>query len=759
MHLHQDMMPHTTEFLDDEWLDSDEVQLKRDKQQKETYIRSRLSPSTSNDTKSLTISSSSNINMQPDETLNPKKKVRFQQSSPTIESEASNNQSDSGNKVLDLDQNISFDNSDTHSMPITSSSKSPTTEISSPSLSLRRSSRANKGCRTKTYAQEYQAEANLAKLLETSDTESTYGTCAYLANLQTDPITNTCEIMDPRVYAAKQNKGINPDMPTLHQIEHRNDKDDWIRAMKLEIEQLVALRAWEVVPRPSNQNVIKGTWAFKLKRLPDNTPYRYKARFCARGDLQREGVDYFETYAPVVQWSTIRLLLTTVLTENWTTRQVDYTNAFTQSDLKDDVYVEFPKKFEPKHGKDMVLKLTKALYGLHQSPVCFYEKLRQGLIDRGYIQSEFDPCLFMKQGIMCVVYVDDTIFAGANDEILLNEIKALKIPNGENSHVFKLRDEGEVSNFLGINIQKIDKHKFLLSQPGLIKKVIEQIGMTDCNSVGTPALKKTLGQDISGDDFTEDWDYRSIVGMLMYLSANTRPDIAFAVHQCARFSHCPKRSHAIAVKRIIRYLKGTEDKGMYISPTNDHLLENYVDSDFAGLYGSEDENDPISAKSRTGFVILYKSVPILWKSSLQTQISVSTMEAEYIALSTSMRDFIPLREILIEIRKLVFKDKPTFTYQSRSKIFTDENGNGKNQVIPQSIVYEDNAACLQHATMPKLSQRTRHIAVPYHWFRTKVNDLNIRILKIDTKKQLGDVFTKGLENEKFVLFRKYIMGW
>jgi hypothetical protein len=124
-----------------------------------------------------------------------------------------------------------------------------------------------------------------------------------------------------------------------------------------------------------------------LKRLPDGTPYRFKACFCAGGDLQKEGADFFDKYAPVVQWSTIRLLLSTVLTEGWATRQVDYTNAFAQANLNEEVYLEFPKMFAFKSQSNVILKLAKSVYGLRQAPRTFFEKLRDALLERGYITS------------------------------------------------------------------------------------------------------------------------------------------------------------------------------------------------------------------------------------------------------------------------------------------------------------------------------------------------------------------------------------
>ena len=193
------------------------------------------------------------------------------------------------------------------------------------------------------------------------------------------------------MYAAKL-RGNDADNPTFQQAMNGPNANEYIKAMQLEIHSLVAQNTWVSVPRPSKKhNVLKGTWAFKLKRLPDGTAYRFKARFCARGDLHREGIDFFETYAPVVQWSTIRLLLSTVLTEGWTTRQVDYTNAFAQAELKEEVYVEYPKMFGPKSGPDRVLHLLKSLYGLRQAPRTFFEKLKSGLEERGWKQSAIDP--------------------------------------------------------------------------------------------------------------------------------------------------------------------------------------------------------------------------------------------------------------------------------------------------------------------------------------------------------------------------------
>jgi hypothetical protein len=335
------------------------------------------------------------------------------------------------------------------------------------------------------------------------------------------------------------------------------------------------------------------------------------------------------------------------------------------------------------------------------------------------------------------------------------EICGLGVNSLEQRHSFQLRNEGEVGDFLGIRIQKEGNDKFNLTQTGLIDKVITATGMQDCNSLSTPTGKDELHRDKDGPAFNEKWKYSTIVGMLLYLSSNTRPDITFAVRQCARYSHNPKQSHAKAIKRIVRYLKGTKDKGMIFNPSQEFTVNCFVDADFAGLWGLEYDQDPISVKSRTGYHIMFMGCPLLWGSKLQTQIALSTMEAEYIALSTAMRELIGIREILKEVQRLVFKvaepmtDSPT--YSMTAKTFQPS--------LPSSKVYGDNEACLKFATLPRMSPRTKHIAIPYHFFREKVSALEITILTIDTSSQLADQFTKGLKEDAFVRSRQQILGW
>ena len=199
---------------------------------------------------------------------------------------------------------------------------------------------------------------------------------AYLESLLVDPMTNMVNGVHPLALSAKMN---DPDTLTYHEAMACGDREEFVLAMRKEITELEARKTWNIVPRPANANVLPGTWAFKRKRYPDGRIRKHKARFCVRGDKQLPGIDYFDTYAPVVAWSTIRLMLTMTAVLDLHTKQVDYNNAFAQAPIAEDVYVELPKDFESNNDGDSVLKLNTSLYGMKQSPLVWFEHLKAGL--------------------------------------------------------------------------------------------------------------------------------------------------------------------------------------------------------------------------------------------------------------------------------------------------------------------------------------------------------------------------------------------
>ncbi len=553
--------------------------------------------------------------------------------------------------------------------------------------------------------------------------------------------TDVDVISDPRVLEAfianqKQSK-YNDDNPSFDMAMRGPFQGEFYDAMNTEINTLTNdFGCWELVPRLPSMNVLPSTWAFKIKRYPDGSLKKFKARFCARGDRQLEGVDYFETWAPVVQWTTIRIVLILAVKLGFCSAQCNITAAFVHALLPGDelVYVEQPRGFNRQFNH--VLRLRKSLYGLKQAPRHFFHYLTTRLLKQGLTQSQFDPCLFFNSSMIVIVYVDDLLIFAKSDDMITTFIS-----NMQHEEIC-LRKEGTAEGFLGVDIKEVDG-KIHLTQTGLTERILNALGLdkysTPCN---TPAESSPLPKDVNGEQASGTINYASVVGMLLYLSGHTRPDISFAVHQCARYTFAPTKRHEKALLRIGKYLKGTLDKGILFDTRHELNLDCYPDADFAGLWNHELAEDPHCVRSRTGFVITLAKCPVIWASKMQTEIALSTMEAEYIALSTACRDLFPLIDKLNELTSAL-----TIPFVS-----------GSNMHVR---IHEDNAGTLTlgKLEMRRMTPRSKHYAVKYHWFREHLGPRNIELVKIASVNQLGDIFTKGLTANAFANMRKQLMGW
>ncbi len=301
--------------------------------------------------------------------------------------------------------------------------------------------------------------------------------------------------------------------------------------------------------------------------------------------------------------------------------QCDITSAFIHGRVTEDIYVHQPRSFHQGKG-DEVLKLKRTLYGLKQAPGYFFEYLTERLIKHGFTALKYDPCLFMSKSLMVIIYVDDILIYGKEDKNINDFIEQIK---GED---VALHREGTAKGYLGVDIQ-YDNDTITLKQEGLTKRIITALGLDSkmSTAVDTPAEKSALGRDIDGPSTCGIINYASVIGMLLYLG-HSRPDISFATHQCTGYTHSPQKVHEDALIRIGRYLKGSFDKGLILTPSKTLKIDCYPDADFAGLWTKEDKQDPHCICSCMGYVISLVDCPILWKSKLQTEIALSTMEAE-----------------------------------------------------------------------------------------------------------------------------------
>jgi hypothetical protein len=359
--------------------------------------------------------------------------------------------------------------------------------------------------------------------------------------------------------------------------------------------------------------------------------------------------------------------------------------------------------------------------------------LRDGLTARGFKQSFVEPCMFIRGSLILLVYVDDCVAICPSQAPITEFIESMKAD-------YVLTDEGDISAYLGIQVeckQTRNGPEYHLTQPALIDRIIKTIPLKDERLHDTPADKILYK---GGEPRKTDFHYRSAVGQLNYLTASSRPELMVAVHQCARFSADPRLQHEQAIKRIVRYLKRTSDKGLILRPDVSRGLECHVDADFAGGFSTEHSDDATTCLSRTGYIIWFAGCPLIWSSKLQTTIALSTTEAEYIALSSALRDVIYVMQLLEELISFGIKI-PVSTPTVRCKVF------------------EDNVGAIELAKAPKLRPRTKHIAIQYHHFRTHVAKRLITIQHVTTTEQVADIATKPLARDQFKYLRHRLLGW
>ena len=553
-----------------------------------------------------------------------------------------------------------------------------------------------------------------------------------------------CDYVSPWFLNAKT--GISSaDNPSWEEAMNGDEAEGYWEAAKLEIATLEKMKAWDVVDRssvPKGQRVLPGLWALKKKRLPSGEVRKLKARFTVRGDKQIAGVDFNETWAPVCKWTTVRMMFILQLMLGLKSSAADVECAFLHGTLppEEQVYVEMPKGFvQP----NKVLKLRQSLYGLKQAPRCFWEYLTKVMEENGMQQSKFDSCLFVGEKVIALAYVDDILF-WSKDESDITDMMVNLRESG-----LMLERESDAAGFLGVDINVLEEDsngrptKMELTQTGLIDRIITNLGLDGTpGGKAVPAQSKPLHRDEDGPECEGDFNYAAVVGQLLYLSGHTRPDIAYAVNCCARYMFSPKQSHELALKQIGRYLRATRTRGIVITPSENLLsIDAFPDADFCGMYGVEKPNDPACVKSRTGFVICISNVPVLWMSKLQTKTALSTMEAEISALAHCCRELFPIMDI--------------------SQFFTEYFKLGPSVTTMNVSVHEDNSSALilAESIPPEHTPRSKFFHLETVWFREEIVKRGIKLLKIDTKEQLGDIFTKGLPKVVFEYLRFKLCGW
>uniref|UniRef100_A0A2N9HWY9 Reverse transcriptase Ty1/copia-type domain-containing protein n=1 Tax=Fagus sylvatica TaxID=28930 RepID=A0A2N9HWY9_FAGSY len=389
----------------------------------------------------------------------------------------------------------------------------------------------------------------------------------------------------------------------------------WREAMASEFAALQRQHTWQLVPPSSDQNVVGCRWVYKIKRNSDGSVSRYKARLVAKGFHQQAGVDFAETFSPVVKPPTVRIILSLAAQNQWSLRQLDVSNAFLHGLLKETVFMAQPLGFVNSFTSFSPSVADASLFILSHKSVTIY----------------------------LLLYVDDIIITGNNSSAVSNIISQL-------SAVFELKDLGPLRYFLGLQID-YKKGGFFVHQRKYLTDLLHKFTLTDCKAASTPIATTPLLTSTSTELLSDPTPYRSLVGALQYATF-TRPDITFAVNRVCQFMHKPSPAHLVAAKRILRYLKGTLDRGILFQP-GPFALTAFTDADWAG--------DPCDRRSTS---------------------------AEYRSLASGAAELSWIRQVLCDLG-LFLPSAP--------------------------LIWCDNTSALALASNPVFHGRTKHIEVDYHF--------------------------------------------
>ena len=505
---------------------------------------------------------------------------------------------------------------------------------------------------------------------------------------------------------------------TLAEAQSSPEAKEWMKAVEEEYQSLLKNETWKLCQLPKGRKAVGSKWVFKRKFDANGNIERYKARLVAKGFTQSAGIDYHEIFAPVVKMTSIRVLLTIVAIYNLELHQMDVKTAFLNGILEEEVYMKQPEGFIKNGEEDLVCCLVKAIYGLKQAPRAWYNRIDKFFAELNFKRIENDYGLYViwndKNICIIALYVDDLLIA-CNNTDFLNMVKA------KLNKEFDMKDLKDASYILGIKIERDrNAHAIYLNQSNYLEAVLTKFSMQDCKTVSTPMdpgvkLTQEIIPSTTSIEELQAIPYQSAVGSLMYAMTCTRPDLAYAVSVVSRYCSNYGPNHWIAVKRILRYIKGTIKYRLQLGGTR-IVLSGYCDADWAG--------DLDSRRSTTGYAFVLGKGIVSWSSKRQSVVALSTAEAEYMAATHAVKEAIWLRELLKNLL-------PTY-------------GDEKAPVEISS----DNQGCIAMSKNPAFHSRSKHIHIRYHFIREKVEANEIELKYCPTNEMIADVLTKPLSRDK-----------
>ena len=506
---------------------------------------------------------------------------------------------------------------------------------------------------------------------------------------------------------------------TYAEATHCNDTPHWIESMKDEINSLVTLGTWTLEVPPKGTKIISSKWVYKVKTVDGNFE-RYKSRVVAKGFMQRYGIHYYDTYAPVPSLATIRLLTTEAFMRDMSIDQLDICTAYLYSDLpaSEVVYMKQPKGFIKEGHEEKACRLLKSIYGLKQAGHRWHHTFVDFLVSIHFVQLIKDFCVFIMRYpdgriAVIIVYVDDIILACNNEELR----QQVKTKIGKR---FKTKDLGALNFILGMRITRTAT-TLKFDQTAYLNKILHEFGMADCKACNTP-MESKRDLEVDPNEPITSFAFASLHGMLAYLANATRADIAPALNILAQYLRAPQERHTKAIKKVVRFLKGTRERGLTYHRNNKHPLFGCSDSNYAA---------ETNARSRTGLTIIRAGAAIMWRTVVQNLVhALSVAEAEYYAGCDITKVILWVRELLNELGWTI-------------------NG--------PTLIQIDNQSAIKMGMATESMSRTKHIAVK-QMITAYYRQGDIDLQYVPTDENPSDHFTKPLGKVKFAKHTMTIMG-
>jgi hypothetical protein len=510
-------------------------------------------------------------------------------------------------------------------------------------------------------------------------------------------------------------------------------REQWIAAMKRELAKLKQrgtfgkLQAMPSFKNGGGRKPIGLRWVFKHQPgMPKDQ--EFKARLVVQGFSQRKDLDYDLTFSPTLAAHSLRVLLAAAAHERIVVDHWDVVSAFTNAKMDKEIYVKQPPGFELPGSEHLVLPLLSSLYGTKQSPRLWNDLISKLIIEYGFVQSDADPCIFVfrQKGsppIRLGLFVDDMYVVCSDKRAKSKFYRFL-------SSKIELVDLGPLKESLGVEFLQTPG-RIVLHQRKYARRVLERFGMLDCKTAPTPFFPQSLNVSQCPQSDAEraklrdlQRDYRRACGSLIYLATLTRPDLSEAVRNVCQFMADPGTTHWQAVRRIFQYLSGTLDRCICYtsSPPSPLSPVVFADSDFA--------NDKASRLSVSGGLALLCGAPVIWLCRTQRLVTLSTAEAETVALTDMMTEVIWLRRLLDDL--------------------------GYPQPSPTRVLV-DNAAAVAIANNEHSSRRTKHFDIRHKFNRQAIRLGLATVTHVPTDENYSDLFTKALPAERFTSLRNPLL--